>query len=196
MKFTSLSTHWIYMKMRYLIKYLQLNHFLDLQNQTSVLSLLSLSSYLKYFSIVKYQTKIFLCFSLIFKISNQFLLTKNLIPYQTTICRIMQLILYLELSLSLLRCTLYLLQNNPNLMYFLLRISTLVEYISGSSLWMPQYFFTEKNSSLHLVQDYRSLNVITVKNKYSLPLISELISQLQEVRYFTKLDVHWSFNNI
>jgi len=35
-----------------------------------------------------------------------------------------------------------------------------------------------------------------VKNKYPLPLISELVSQLCGARYFTKLDVHWGFNNI
>ena len=35
-----------------------------------------------------------------------------------------------------------------------------------------------------------------VKNKYPLPLISELISQLYRARYFTKLDVHWGFNNV
>jgi len=37
---------------------------------------------------------------------------------------------------------------------------------------------------------------MTVKNKYSLPLISELVSQLCGARYFTKLDVHWGFNNV
>jgi len=35
-----------------------------------------------------------------------------------------------------------------------------------------------------------------VKNKYPLPLISELVSQLCRARYFTKLDVRWGFNNI
>jgi len=37
---------------------------------------------------------------------------------------------------------------------------------------------------------------MTVKNKYPLPLISELVSQLCGARYFTKLDVRWGFNNI
>src|ERR1700678_4851629 len=37
---------------------------------------------------------------------------------------------------------------------------------------------------------------MTVKNKYPLPLISELISKLQGAKYFTKLDVCWGFNNV
>jgi len=37
---------------------------------------------------------------------------------------------------------------------------------------------------------------MTVKNKYPLPLISELVSQLCGARYFTKLDVRWGFNNV
>ena len=40
------------------------------------------------------------------------------------------------------------------------------------------------------------LNTITVKNRYPLPLISQLIFQLCGARYFTKLDVRWGFNNI
>jgi len=60
----------------------------------------------------------------------------------------------------------------------------------------PVFFIKKKDGSLRLVQDYRALNSITVKNKYPLPLISELVSQLRGARYFTKLDVHWGFNNV
>ena len=51
------------------------------------------------------------------------------------------------------------------------------------------FFIKKKDGSLRLVQDYRVLNSMIVKNKYSLPLISELMSQLCRARYFTKLDV-------
>ena len=67
---------------------------------------------------------------------------------------------------------------------------------SKSPMALPVCFIKKKDGSLRLVQDYRALNAITVKNKYPLPLISELINKLQGARYFTKLDVRWGFNNV
>jgi len=67
---------------------------------------------------------------------------------------------------------------------------------SKSPMAAPVFFIKKKDGSLWLVQDYQALNSMTVKNKYPLPLISELISQLRGARYFTKLDVRWSFNNV
>jgi len=58
------------------------------------------------------------------------------------------------------------------------------------------FFIKKKDGSLWLVQDYRALNAVTVKNRYPLSLISELVSQLCGAKYFTKLDVHWGFNNV
>ena len=58
------------------------------------------------------------------------------------------------------------------------------------------FFIKKKDGSLRLVQDYQALNATTIKNKYPLPLILELINKLQGARYFTKLGVRWGFNNI
>jgi len=58
------------------------------------------------------------------------------------------------------------------------------------------FFVKKKDRKLRLVQDYRVLNAMTVKNKYLLPLIPELIAKLCGAKYFTKLDVHWGFNNV
>ena len=57
-------------------------------------------------------------------------------------------------------------------------------------------FFIKKDGTLWLVQDYRALNTMTVKNKYPLSLISKLINKLRGAKYFTKLDIQWGFNNV
>ena len=67
---------------------------------------------------------------------------------------------------------------------------------SKSPIAAPVFFIKKKDGSLHLVQDYHALNTITIKNRYPLPLIFKLISQLHRAWYFTKLDVRWGFNNI
>jgi len=58
------------------------------------------------------------------------------------------------------------------------------------------FFVKKKDRKLRLVQDYRALNAMTVKNKYPLPLIPDLIAKLCGAKYFTKLDVRWGFNNV
>jgi len=60
---------------------------------------------------------------------------------------------------------------------------------SKSPMASPVFFIKKKDGTLWLVQDYRALNAMTVKNKYPLPLISKLINKLRGAKYFTKLDV-------
>ena len=67
---------------------------------------------------------------------------------------------------------------------------------SKSPMGAPVFFVKKKDGSLRLVQDYRKLNAMTIKNEYPLPLIPELINSLRGARYFTKLDVRWGFNNV
>jgi len=67
---------------------------------------------------------------------------------------------------------------------------------SKSPIAAPVFFIKKKDGSLQLVQDYCALNAVTIKNRYPLPLISELVSQLRGAKYFTKLDVRWGFNNV
>src|SRR6201746_2345649 len=60
----------------------------------------------------------------------------------------------------------------------------------------PVFFIKKKDGGLRFVQDYRALNAMTVKNRYPLPLINDLINRLKGARYFTKLDIRWGFNNV
>ena len=67
---------------------------------------------------------------------------------------------------------------------------------SKSPMASPVFFVKKKDGALRLVQDYRALNAMTVKNKYPLLLIPELIVKLHGAKYFMKLDIRWGFNNI
>ena len=60
----------------------------------------------------------------------------------------------------------------------------------------PFFFVKKKDGKLRPVQDYRKLNEMTIKNRYPLPLIKELVDHLKGSKIFTKLDVRWGYNNI
>jgi len=53
----------------------------------------------------------------------------------------------------------------------------------------PCFYILKKDSLLWLVQDYRKLNQVTIKDKTLLPLIREVIDKLKEARYFNKLNL-------
>ena len=67
---------------------------------------------------------------------------------------------------------------------------------SKSRYAVPYFYISKKDSSLWLVQDYRKLNQVTIKNKTLLPLIREVIDKLKETKYFNKLDLIWGYNNV
>ena len=60
----------------------------------------------------------------------------------------------------------------------------------------PFFFIKKKDGQLRLVQDYRRLNEWTIRNRYPLPLISELISRVQGASLFSKFDIRWGYNNV
>ena len=44
--------------------------------------------------------------------------------------------------------------------------------------------------------DYRSLNVVTVKNKYPLPRIEDLFDQMRGARVFSKIDLRSGYHQM
>ena len=60
---------------------------------------------------------------------------------------------------------------------------------SKSRYIAPYFYILKKDSSLQLVQDYRKLNQVTIKDKTPLLLIGKVIDKLKEVKYFNKLDL-------
>jgi hypothetical protein len=60
---------------------------------------------------------------------------------------------------------------------------------SKSPAGAPILFAPKKDGSLRLCVDYRGLNAITVKNRYPLPLITEIMDRVQGAKYFSKIDL-------
>lgn len=65
---------------------------------------------------------------------------------------------------------------------------------SKSPAASPVLFVKKKDGSLRLCVDYRALNKVTVKNRYPIPLISELLDRLGEAKIFTKIDLRGAYN--
>jgi len=75
-----------------------------------------------------------------------------------------------------------------------LKVGLIVE--SKSRYVAPCFCIPKKDGSLRLVQDYRKLNQVMIKDKILLPLIREVIDKLKKTKYFNKLDLIWGYNNV
>jgi len=58
------------------------------------------------------------------------------------------------------------------------------------------FFVGKKDRGKRMVMDYRKLNKQTVKNNYPLPLIIELVDNMESKQVFTKIDLWWEYNNV
>ena len=69
-------------------------------------------------------------------------------------------------------------------------------WASSSPAAAPVRFIKNPVSGLQFCVYYRSLNALTIKNNYPLPLIRETLDRLCNTVYFTKLDIVAAFNKI
>jgi hypothetical protein len=60
---------------------------------------------------------------------------------------------------------------------------------SNSCFAAPIIFVKNSNGKLRMFCDYRGLNKITQKDRYSLPYIDDLLDKLHGAKNFTKLDL-------
>ena len=67
---------------------------------------------------------------------------------------------------------------------------------SKSPFGSPVLFVKKPDGSLRLCVDYRKLNDITIKNRYALPLISELFDRLKNAKLYTRLDMADAYNQL
>jgi hypothetical protein len=60
----------------------------------------------------------------------------------------------------------------------------------------PVLFVQKKDGSQRMCVDYRSLNDVTVKNKYPLPRIEDLFDQMRGARVFSKIDLRSGYHQM
>lgn len=64
------------------------------------------------------------------------------------------------------------------------------------STWAAPVIFVNKDSSMMMYIDYRKLNHLTIKNKYSFSRIEDLFNQLKEAMVFSKIDLRSGYHKL
>jgi hypothetical protein len=88
----------------------------------------------------------------------------------------------------------------PELVELKKQIDELLEkgYIwPSTSPWAtPVLFVEKKDGTKRMCIDYKSLNEVTVKNKYPLPRIEDLFDQLRGASVFSKIDLRSGYHHL
>ena len=68
--------------------------------------------------------------------------------------------------------------------------------LSSSPYWSPIVLVQKKDRTWRLCMDYQALNNITVRNRYPIPRIDDLLDQLKGTKYFSKIDLKSGYHQV
>lgn len=76
----------------------------------------------------------------------------------------------------------------------MLKVGTVVP--SQSCFASPALLVKKKDSTWRLCVDYRKLNAMTIKNKYTIPVVEDLLDELKRAVLFSKIDLRHGYHQV
>uniref|UniRef100_A0A0G4ICC9 Reverse transcriptase domain-containing protein n=1 Tax=Chromera velia CCMP2878 TaxID=1169474 RepID=A0A0G4ICC9_9ALVE len=67
---------------------------------------------------------------------------------------------------------------------------------SASTFAAPAFFVAKKDGSMRMCIDYRTINKITIKDKYAMPRAEDLLDRLHGAKVFSVLDIRQFFHQL